>query len=553
MRHAYKILALLLLVPYALANGQVREVGGKVIVSGSQEALPGAIVRVKATTIGTTTDINGGFRLTFTERPEITLVFSYVGYGTVELPVTSNQTDLVVALNEDVLRTSEVVVTGLASTVKRQNLANSVSTISAKELTIAPTQTLDAALSGKFSGVTVSSNSGAPGGGLSVNLRGVTTINGENQPLYVVDGVIIDNTATQSGVDVVTKATGGGNTNFQDNPVNRVADLNPNDIESIEILKGPSAAAIYGAKASNGVVIINTKRGLPGKTTVDVTQQIGFNSIIKKLGSRQFNATTAMAAFGQTGLDEFNKGVTLDYEDEMYGQNGLLSETTIGIRTGTPSTQFYISGLAKTEQGIIEGTGYDKYGAKVNVDHTFSSSLDISVFTNFFRTSSDRGLTNNDNSGTSFGVALAFTPSFLDLRPVNGAYPDNPFAGSNPLHTIAVMKNNELVNRTINSARLKWTMMRTESQTLDFIATGGFDFYSQENSSFFPRGECSGAHGEGCAQAPFVPFRAGGSDDHAGAPLLCMLRLGLNPRGLEGAYFHHAADKRGRRHASCYR
>jgi len=488
MKRLYSFLpALLLFIWSGSALGQGLEVSGQVLVRSTNEGLPGAIVRGKGTTVGTTTDVTGNFKLTFKETTQATLVISYVGYKTIEVEVASSTNDFKVSMVEDILKTSEVVVTGLVSSVKRQNVANSVATLSARELSIAPTQTLDGALSGKFTGVNVSQNSGAPGGGISINLRGVTTINGENQPLYVLDGVILDNTATQSGVDVVTQATGGGNQNFQDNPVNRIADINPNDIETIEILKGPSAAAIYGSKASRGVVLITTKQGVPGKTTVDVTQQTGFTSLLKKLGSRKFTAATAQQAFGAVGLAEFNKGKSFDYEDELYGEKGLLSETTVGIRGGSQSTQFFVSGLAHTDQGIIKNTGYDKYGAKVNVNHRISDRAEVSLFTNYIRSSADRGLTNNDNSGTTYGVALAFTPNFLDLHPVNGAYPNNPFVGSNPLQTRDLVKNHEVVNRTINSGKFKFNIFKTEQQFLDFVVTGGIDFYSQTNKSFFPR------------------------------------------------------------------
>ena len=159
-------------------------------------------------------------------------------------------------------RLDEVVVTGLATSVKRRNLANSVATISSKQLNgVAPAQTFDAALNGKIPGAYINANSGAPGGGISVKLRGVTSVFGNTQPLYVLDGVYLDNTATSGGLNAVTAAAAGGNASTQDNPSSRIADLRAEDIENIEILKGASAAAIYGARAAAGVVIITTKRG----------------------------------------------------------------------------------------------------------------------------------------------------------------------------------------------------------------------------------------------------------------------------------------------------
>lgn len=476
---------LLFFIPMLLA--QNLEMGGRIVDGQTNENLIGANILIKGTNLGTVSDVNGRFKITFPNSQSATLVISYIGYKTVELTVDESKTDILVALDPDVFKTSEVVVTGLASSVKRQNLANSVATISGKELTEVPSQTLDGALYGKFAGVNVSANSGAPGGGISVNLRGVSTINGENQPLYVIDGVILDNSATQSGVDAVTKATGGGNTSSQDNPVNRIADINPNDIANIEILKGSSAAAIYGSKASNGVVIITTKQGQAGKTSFEISQQVGINTLIKKLGSRQFNATTAKAVFGDRGLQEFLKGKTFDHEEELYGETGIINQTSVSVGGGNNTTKYFLSGFHRNDEGIIKNTGYEKSSVRLNISHKISERVDAKLFTNYVRSSSDRGLTNNDNSGTSFGLALTSTPSFFDLNPVNGVYPENPFVGSNPLQTRDLMTNNELVNRTIVSGNVKVNLIRTDNQLLDFVVLGGVDYYTQVNKAVFPR------------------------------------------------------------------
>src|SRR5262249_12813669 len=159
--------------------------------------------------------------------------------------------------------------------------------------------TVEGAMVGKVSGANLQSNSGAPGGGMQLRLRGISTINGQSSPLYVIDGVIISNVAVPSGINAITAAAAGGNSANQDNRVSRVADLNPNDIESVEVLKGASAAALYGSKAANGVVIITTKRGKAGKTKVSFTQRFGFSQIEHTLGSRKFtSADEVMSAFG---------------------------------------------------------------------------------------------------------------------------------------------------------------------------------------------------------------------------------------------------------------
>jgi TonB-dependent SusC/RagA subfamily outer membrane receptor len=246
-------------------------------------------------------------------------------------------------------------------------------------------------------------NTGAPGGGIDVNLRGISTLTGTTQPLYVIDGVIIDNSAIQSGIDAVTQAAGVGSDNPQGQPTNRIADINPNDIENIEVLKGPSAAAIYGSKANNGVVIITTKQGALGKTKVEVSQKLGFTSILKKIGFRQYDAEKAEALQAGGGA-LFAKNGNIDYEELVYGQGGFLNETNLSIRGGTARTKFYVGGTFQSEDGIVQNTGYERIGAKVNVTHIFSDRVNLSVFTNFTRTESDRSITGNENqSSTTLG------------------------------------------------------------------------------------------------------------------------------------------------------
>lgn len=207
--------------------------------------LIGVSVAVKNTTLGAVTDINGYFSLDCPGEAA-TLTVSYVGYAFQEVEVTSGSANVSIVLTEDAADLNEVVVTGLASSVKRSNLANSVASVSSKELTGVTSQSqLDGALYGKFKGAEIRANSGAPGGGTSVRLRGVTSVFLDQQPLYIIDGVYVDNTTIPLGTDVVTRAAGGGNTaTNQDDASNRIADIDPEDIESVEILKGASASAI---------------------------------------------------------------------------------------------------------------------------------------------------------------------------------------------------------------------------------------------------------------------------------------------------------------------
>ncbi len=491
---------MLLLVAFADSSllAQALEISGTVTESQTGEVLPGANVQVRGTNLGTAADRDGKFNMRLPNFTEATLVVSFIGYKTEEVTVQASTSDLNIAMEEDVLKVSEVVVTGLATSVKRRNLSNSVGTVSSKELVPAPAQTLERALNGKIAGITVSQNTGAPGGGIDVNLRGLSTITGETQPLYVVDGVIISNVSIQSGIDVVSESTVAGSATPQGQPTNRIADLNPNDIENIEVLKGASAAAIYGSKATNGVVIITTKGGVAGKTRVDVTQQLGFSSILNKIGTRRFTAATAEEQYGAQGLALFNAngGRFIDQEEVLFGNEGFISETSVGVRGGSENTQFYVSGLVQDEDGIVKNTDYRKFSGKVNVNHKISDRLKVSAYTTFARSESQRSITGNDNTNTTLGFSLGFTPSFIDLENPLGqggnlpagptGYPVHPFNPSNPAETRDLFRNEETVYRTIGSARLDFNMIRSQAHALDFVLQAGADFFSAEHFVFSP-------------------------------------------------------------------
>ena len=482
-------LIILLVAGMGFAHSQT--LSGKITDSETGESLPGAQVFVKGTFVGTTTDVNGAYSLDV--DGSVTVVIAYIGYKTQEVATSGGSGDI--AMEPDVLRQDEVVVTGLVSTVKRRNAANSVASVSGDDLVNAPTQTLDQALSGQFAGVNIRRNSGAPGGGVNVNLRGQSTLTGSTQPLYVIDGVIVNNDANQSGIDVVTAATGAGSARPQGQPTNRIGDINPNDIESIEVLKGASAAAIYGAKASNGVIIIKTKRGRGGKTKFNFSTKTGQSSLLRKMGHRVFE--TYAEAEEQYGADVASLGNNasgswagndFDYEEILYGETGQLTEHTLSAVGGDESTQFYLGGQYMDEGGIIKNTGYKKLSGRMNVDHRLSEKAKVSVSTNMIRSEADRGVTGNDNTNMTYGFSIGFTPSFIDIRDTDGdgVFPVNPTNPSNPLETAEYFVNNEVTHRALGSMTFDYNLFRASNMDLGFLAVAGADFYNQENEVFIP-------------------------------------------------------------------
>lgn len=477
---------MLALAPAAWAQ----TVRGTVTEAGSGTTLPGVNVSVPGTVVGTTTNADGQYELVVPDGQR-QLRFSFIGYRTTLVQLAPGQTLADVALEADVLGLDEVVVSGLATSVRRANAAISVETISARDLAeVTTTQTLGDAISGKVPGAVVSQYTGAPGGGLSFRLRGISTINGSAQPLFIVDGVIYNNDAVANGINAITAAAAGGNASNQDNPVNRIADLNPEDIESIEILKGPSAAAIYGARASNGVVIITTKRGsAAGGVQFAVQQSLGVSTLANPLGTRQFTAATAEATYGPDGLALFNAagGNFTDYEQELYGNAGLLRTTSLSAQGGTDRTRFYLSGQVKDDEGIVAGTGYERQAARVNVTHRFSQRATFDASSAYTRSVARRSITGNDNSGTSLGVALTATPNFIRLLPdANGVYPAHPFNTSNPFQTRDLSDIGETTNRVVASGRFAYSLLNTDTNILQAVVDGGADYYGLSSSLVFP-------------------------------------------------------------------
>ncbi|WP_035334692.1 SusC/RagA family TonB-linked outer membrane protein [Dokdonia sp. PRO95] len=492
MKQKYPLLKmvyfLLFLIPCALMGQSV--VTG-VIKDAGNNPIPFVNVIEKGTSNGTTSDFDGNYSITLNGNSG-TLEFSYLGYATQEQTISSSQT-LNVTLEESSESLDEIVISGLASSVKRSNAANAVASVSAEQITgTTPPPTLDGALYGKFAGALVSQNSGAPGGGLSIKLRGATSIQGNTQPLYIIDGIYVDNSSISAGLNAVSAASAGGSASNQDNPTNRIADINPDDIENIEILKGASAAAIYGSRAAAGVVIITTKKGKAGETQFKFGQSFGWTQVTRLLGLRNYNEQRVEDSFGAEAVPLFvaarDEGRLVDYEEEIYGEKGLISKTNFSMSGGDEKTRFYAGVTHSDENGIVKNTGYEKTSLRLNLDHRATDFLKVSLNTNYINSKSDRGFFNNDNSGTTIGVTLTGTTPWLQLFPdENGVYPDNPSGASNPLQTRDRVTNEEIVDRFIVGASANLDIFKKEKSSLELILRGGLDTYGQKSRAIFPK------------------------------------------------------------------
>jgi len=462
-------------------------ISGKVNDASANTALQGVTVLERGTNNATQTDAQGNFSITV-KGSSAKLIISFVGF----IPQTVNAANnLVVSLSADNIKMSEVVVTGLASSVKRSNLANAVASVSAKDLVGTTVQsTVDGALYGKFTGANISANSGAPGGGISVKLRGITSLVANSQPLFIVDGVYYDNSAIAGGLNTVSKAAGQGSNSNQDNPSNRIADLDPQDIDRIEILKGASAAAIYGSRAAAGVVIITTKRGKSGKPKIELEHSIGVQAQLRKLGQRTWNDAKVSTHFGANGLAYYtaNGRKSYDYEKELYGNNGLMNNTRLSMSGGNETTTYYAGFTRKDDEGIVKGTGYSKSSYRMNLTQKVGKFLDLALNSNYIESVANRGFFNNDNTSTTLGVSFVSTPSWANLyADANGNYPNNPFAPSNFLQTRDLVTNKEKVNRMLLGGSATWNVLKNDRHDLKVIVRGGIDYYTLNTIAIFPQ------------------------------------------------------------------
>lgn len=457
-----------------------QQITGNITDGATGQPLAGANIIIKGTSTGTTSDFDGNFSINVNGFP-VTLVISSLGFQSIEEVLDQART-VNVTLEESATSLDEVVITGLASTNKRSNLANTVASISAGDLAGVTTQSgFDSALAGKFTGAEIKANSGAPGGGLSMRLRGVTSVFGDQQPLFIVDGVYVDNSTISMGNNIVSEAAGGGNpSNTQDDASNRIADIDPEDIESVEILKGASAAAIYGSRAAGGVVIIKTKRGKLGLPKVSFSQTVGFRSPTQLLGLRDYTQAQITALGGP------NNPTLRDYEAELFDHVRVSSTSRFSTSGANEKTDYFFGVTHKNEPGLVDNTGYEKSAVRLNIGQKFNDWLDLYVTSNYINSTSDRGFFNNGNANRTIGYALAFTYPWEDLSPIDGAYPSGG-AGSNVLETVSLITNREEVNRFIGSATSNIRLLNTDMHKLKLVLEGGFDQYTLRSTSIFPR------------------------------------------------------------------
>ncbi len=481
----------------AQAQQQQHRVTGRVVDAEGGAPIPAATVLATGTPYGTQTTDSGTFA--FLVPANVTsLTVRRIGFHQKVVPIQPGEVpEVTVTLTKDVLQLETQVVTGVATTISSQNSANAVAVVNTDEINRVPSPTLENALQAKIPGAIIETNNGgAPGGGLQIQIRGITSIEANASPLYVIDGVILDNQTINSGADAIT----GANDNHiyqdsEDNSPNRLADLNPNDIESIEVLKGASASAIYGAKAASGVVVITTKKGEPGRAKWDVVQRVGTFTPANTLDFRSFPTLASAEAWGANigKSAAFISSVYTgnhDFQQELFGGGELSYETDVSVRGSTESgnTNYYLSGLTKYDNGLLINTGYNKQSARTNFTQNFSSAITANLNLSYTHSLTRRGITGNDNTGVAPYDAFASVPQFvnLDVQNADGTWATNPFGVANPFADAALIQTPEEVSHFVGGASIAVRPLTTESQTLQITLMGGADIAQQRDALYAP-------------------------------------------------------------------
>jgi len=429
------------------ASGQERQISGRVTSATNGEPIAGVNVSVTGAAFAAVTNADGRYTIS-APSGAATLAFRRIAFKRREVSVPAGQNAADVALEADVFNLEAVVVTGQATGVERRNAAIATTNVSGQEVSAVPAPSLDRALAGRVPGAIINQNSGAPGGGTQIQIRGNNTVIGNPDPLFVVDGVLYSDASLPTGLFTVTGSSANrGNGELQDDPVNRLADLNSSDIESVEVLRGAAAASIYGSKAANGVIIVKTNRGKAGKARATVTQRLGYFGLLRGPETRSFTEAQALDLYASSAADtaliksyEVNGQLpTYDHLQEIAGNKPLSYETNIDVSGGTENTRYFLSGSTKRDGGIIDNTFNDRQNLRANLDQSLSDKLQLSFSTAFTRNQTDKGFTNNDND-PSFEI---WSPPYL-------------FRGARPMVNRvqkAVRRNRRDIERNVRGVR----------------------------------------------------------------------------------------------------
>ncbi|HEX2091548.1 MAG TPA: SusC/RagA family TonB-linked outer membrane protein [Longimicrobiaceae bacterium] len=478
--------AALLLCAGLLAHGEAEAQGtaytlrGTVVGMGSQPAA-GVTVALRNTQLRAVTDAQGRYTLTARVAPgTYTLQFSGIGFAEASRQVVLGAAREVevapVTLQAGAVELEGIVVTGTGAPVERRQVGNTIASVAGEAVNEAPgAVSVDQALQGKITGAVISENSGQPGGGVSIRLRGTNSILGGAEPLIVVDGVLVDNNS-DALVSLGANATRGGAALS-----NRLSDIAPADIERVEVLKGAAAAALYGSRANNGVIQIFTKRGRQGTPQISFRTEVQASETDKRLplnmeprvgtADRAVNAGLVLGA----PIERF------DIQDQIF-RTGYGTSNQLSIAGGNEGTSYYLSGNWNSEDGIVRSTDYDRRGARARISQRVSDWLEVGVNGSYIRAQTNFVPEGEQTQGVF--TSVVFTPPFFNpaFNSNTGRYPYNPVLGGNPLDVLENWIARSDVDRFLGSVQATATPL----PNLSFTYLFGMDSSREENVYFQP-------------------------------------------------------------------
>lgn len=427
--------------------------------------LSGATVIIKGTSTGTSTDFDGNFKLSAPDSAT-TLVITYLGYLSQEVSVVG-VSSLEIVMEEDETALDEVVIVGYG-TEKKALLSDAITTVKAKQIEDLPVASVDGVLQGQVAGVQVTQNSGTPGSQMSVRIRGLTSISGSGQPLYIIDGIPV--------------TTGDfGQIGYSGQQASALTDLNPSDIESMSILKDASATAIYGARASNGIVLITTKRGKKQKSVVSVNVFSGMQRTwnqLDMLNARQWkeyrNDLTNSTVFTEEQIND--NSVDVNWQDVIF-RTAPINSYEVSTRGGSDKTQFFISGTVFNQEGILIGTDYNRVNARINVDHTLSDKFKVGASIGLSYAKTDRVEGDQTLEGPlPNGIS---TPAIFPVFNEDGSYnQDGPYSNALSIANEAINEN--FSYRTNSNIYVDYNI----TKDLTFTSKLGVDFLNFREHSY---------------------------------------------------------------------
>lgn len=497
----------MLLTVSSLAQAQQRYLLKGRVTDGTGAGIPGVTVLLRGTTTGTTSTADGTYSAGITATPgTYTLAFSSIGYiGANQTVVLANAETVTVdaTLTEENQTLDEVIVAASTLSGPRRQFGNAISTIKGKELSQSGTGGFINSLQGRVPGAQITQNSGDPSGGISVRLRGVKSLSGSSDPLYVIDGVIVSNNS-----DNVSQLAAGGQIGGANAAQNRLADLNPNDIATINVVNGAAAAAQYGSRAANGVVLITTKRGQTGAPRVSLTTSFNVNELRKNVPIGTLNKQFGFAALrlhpiggisaaqiaanpGTTTVGVVRDGATTqlatnlvdvtryNYFDQIFRQ-GTGTDNSLAVSGGTDRTQYYVSFGYLKNQGIINGTDFRRYNFRARLDQRLTDWAKFSAGLSYSNSFSNEKA--NGNVFYSPMNSVNITNNIWDItkRDPSGNLQAVEPSRVNPLSTIEDMSFTQSVNRTIADVQVNLTPFKGFS--FDWIL--GADTYSQFGKNY---------------------------------------------------------------------